>query len=132
MGKKPLGCCDCGKGFDGNSDLTQHQLVHTREKPYLCAPCGKSWGQNSSLTHVVPVSPAGQVFAPAPEAKIPTPLLGVLQGIRGTTPSTTENNLTMLQCGGVTVVGDRRASHCDKHAASTGQGCGPYLSQFTI
>ncbi|KFP14054.1 Zinc finger protein 70, partial [Egretta garzetta] len=43
-------CCDCGKGFDGNSDLTQHQLVPTSEKPDLRALCGKSWSQDSSLT----------------------------------------------------------------------------------
>ncbi|KFP70519.1 Zinc finger protein 583, partial [Acanthisitta chloris] len=43
-------CCDCGKGFDGNSDLTQPQLGHTKEKPDLCAPCKKSWSQDSSLT----------------------------------------------------------------------------------
>ncbi|KFU98566.1 Zinc finger protein 16, partial [Pterocles gutturalis] len=43
-------CCDCGKGFDGNFDLTQHQLVHTGEKLDLCAPCGKGWSQDSLLT----------------------------------------------------------------------------------
>ncbi|KFZ55090.1 Zinc finger protein 8, partial [Antrostomus carolinensis] len=43
-------CCDCGKGFDGNSDLTANQVVHTGEKLYLCAPCGKMWSQDSSLT----------------------------------------------------------------------------------
>ncbi|KFV95378.1 Zinc finger protein 205, partial [Eurypyga helias] len=41
---------DCGNGFGGNSDLTQHQLVDTEEKPDLCAPCRKSWSQDSSLT----------------------------------------------------------------------------------
>ncbi|XP_069705887.1 rho guanine nucleotide exchange factor 5 [Phaenicophaeus curvirostris] len=38
----------CGKGFDGNSHLSQYQLLHTAEKPGLCAPCGNSWSQDSS------------------------------------------------------------------------------------
>ncbi|NWQ59761.1 ZN189 protein, partial [Neopipo cinnamomea] len=43
MGEKPLRCWDWRKGFGGNSDPTQHQLVHNREKP-------ESWSQDSSLT----------------------------------------------------------------------------------
>ncbi|NXT67344.1 ZN544 protein, partial [Chaetops frenatus] len=40
-GEKLHKCLECGKGFRYNSDLIQHQRIHTEERPYECGECGK-------------------------------------------------------------------------------------------
>lgn len=40
---KPYECKDCEKGFMWNSDLAQHQKVHTGEKSHECTDCRKSF-----------------------------------------------------------------------------------------
>ncbi|NXK56926.1 ZSC20 protein, partial [Chauna torquata] len=74
--EQPHKCSDCGKSFDGSSDLVSHQQFHQLEKRcecpdsrinlsdstglrtqsphkpekfYLCSECGKCFGRRSNL-----------------------------------------------------------------------------------
>lgn len=102
-----------GKGFDGNSDLTQNQLVDPGEKPDLFAPSEKSWSQDSPLPYSSSVKASQQETSPWKKcaqwdlpgrhsstrgeikAQISKPLQGILQGIWGTTP---RSQRIMWQC----------------------------------
>ncbi|XP_058234802.1 gastrula zinc finger protein XlCGF64.1-like [Hemibagrus wyckioides] len=42
-------CSQCGKSFDQQSILHQHQCLHAGEKPYCCSQCGKSFVRQSTL-----------------------------------------------------------------------------------
>uniref|UniRef100_A0A8B9JJL3 C2H2-type domain-containing protein n=1 Tax=Astyanax mexicanus TaxID=7994 RepID=A0A8B9JJL3_ASTMX len=49
-GEKPYHCSDCGMSFNQQSTLKQHQRIHTGEKPYHCSDyCGMSFNQQSTL-----------------------------------------------------------------------------------
>lgn len=47
---KPFLCSTCGKGFSKNSNLIQHERIHTGEKPYPCTLCGSTFRQMGNLT----------------------------------------------------------------------------------
>ncbi|XP_077322443.1 uncharacterized protein LOC143956171 isoform X2 [Lithobates pipiens] len=39
--KCSFSCSECGKGFNGNHALINHQRTHTNERPFPCPDCGK-------------------------------------------------------------------------------------------
>ena len=41
VAKSPFICSECGKTFEGDPDLTQHQTVHTGHKSFICNECGR-------------------------------------------------------------------------------------------
>ncbi|XP_076326341.1 uncharacterized protein LOC143233702 [Tachypleus tridentatus] len=47
--RKPYCCVVCNKSFRSNSQLKQHERVHTEEKPYNCLVCNKGFRSNSQL-----------------------------------------------------------------------------------
>ncbi|XP_047657692.1 zinc finger protein OZF-like isoform X1 [Tachysurus fulvidraco] len=48
-GEKPYCCSQCGKSFVRQSSLQQHQHIHTGQKPYSCSECGKSFIRHCNL-----------------------------------------------------------------------------------
>ena len=40
VAESPFICSECGKTFQGDSDLTQHQTVHPGHKSFICNECG--------------------------------------------------------------------------------------------
>ncbi|XP_044152325.1 gastrula zinc finger protein XlCGF26.1-like isoform X2 [Bufo gargarizans] len=49
--KRPYVCSECGKCFRYKSGLNDHRRVHTGEKPFSCSECGKRFTQKSAVLH---------------------------------------------------------------------------------
>ena len=48
--RKPFSCSMCGKSFERQCDLNEHERTHPGVKLFTCGACGKSFAQLRSLT----------------------------------------------------------------------------------